>query len=279
MLEGGRHVADIALVYPIESLWASFVPQLRGTRGPEVARIAKTFHDAEEALFRAQRDFDIVDSDALATATVSGDALRVGSHSFHALVLPAVSVLPLGVLRKARDLVRAGGAVIAIGDLPVNSPAEFPSAEAGAMVREMFGSSGQVPGLPSAKAGRGPAPRGVYLPFQEAKRLPQVLSELIEPDLLAAAGSPVRYRHFNKAGQEFYFIINDSPAKLSEELAIRAEGRARAWNPDTGEVASASPSNARWQVSLRPYGSVFLSFNRARKPRRPQNIGKSFSDE
>jgi hypothetical protein len=267
MLEGGRHASDIALVYPKESLWAAFVPQRRGARSPELARIDGAYRAAQEALFRAQRDFDILDSAAIAGAKVSRDGLSTGRENYRALVLPAVNVLPIETLRRARELVRRGGTVVAIGELPVNSTAEFPSAEAQAIVRELFGAE-KTPATTAVHCRKGGG-AGVYLPIPEVQRLPQVLKDLLEPDLAAGAGSAIRYRHFRKAGREFYFVINDSARSLSETVALRAEGRASAWNPDTGEVTALAAAGGRAAIQLRPYGSVFLSLTGSRKPRRP----------
>ncbi len=142
-LRGGHQVADIAVLYPTESLWTRFVPSRHWTReAAAAARIESLYRTAAESLFASQRDFTFIDSRALGEATVESSALVHGQLRWRVIVLPGVDTLPLAAWENLAKFVRQGGAVIALGALPANSESEFPSARVQALAKEIFGESG-----------------------------------------------------------------------------------------------------------------------------------------
>ena len=117
-LAGGHQVADIALLYPVESLWPQFRP--RGT-GPMIRPVrppSKTPGARRpRACLPAQRDFTVIDSRTLAEARVESGALVHGNLRWRVVVLPGVDTLPqaawenLDAIRpQRRDRHRAGSA-------------------------------------------------------------------------------------------------------------------------------------------------------------------------
>ena len=87
MLRGGHQVADLAVVYPAESLWTRFVPSPHWALAASGAnRIDQLWRDALEGLFAGRRDFTVIDSRTLREAkveqgTLVHGALRWGSWS------------------------------------------------------------------------------------------------------------------------------------------------------------------------------------------------------
>ncbi len=95
-LRGGRQVTDIAVVYPIESLWPNYTPSAQWTpSSPEIKHVADTFHTVSDTLFANRRDFTYIDSRTLAEARVVGDALKYNNLEWRVVVLPAVDTLPM----------------------------------------------------------------------------------------------------------------------------------------------------------------------------------------
>lgn len=255
ILVGSKHVADIAVVYPLESLWSAFVPQRSWATGPEVADIDHVYRDVLDSLFHGRRDFDIVDSSVLESATVEDGALHVNHERYRLVVLPATDVLPLQATRKLSALVSAGGSVVAVGARPENTPGEFPSDEARSLLEGIFGSRRGV---------------GIELPAGLAWLLSDLADRLIEPDLSTTAHSPLRYRHVRQREEEFYFLLNHSSLPLSTHVRLRAEGTARLWDCATGAVSALEPdtdsSGATWPVKLPAHGAAFISIPHSRKP-------------
>jgi hypothetical protein len=75
MMRGGHQVTDIAVLYPIESIWPAFIPAYHGATAESAARrVENVFDGASSALFGANRDFAYVDSQALCEAKAEREA-------------------------------------------------------------------------------------------------------------------------------------------------------------------------------------------------------------
>ncbi|NPV80670.1 MAG: hypothetical protein HPY52_10405 [Firmicutes bacterium] len=70
---------------------------------------------------------------------VAGPALVVGKESFHAVIIPPASTISRETARLLREFYDAGGTVIAIGAVPVNSPRQALDPEVVEAMRGIFG--------------------------------------------------------------------------------------------------------------------------------------------
>jgi hypothetical protein len=270
-LRGGHQFADIAVLYPTESLWTKFVPSRHWTgEASAAARIQNLYRTAAESLFASQRDFTFIDSRALKEATVESSALMHGELRWRVVVLPGVDTMPRAAWENLAEFIRRGGVVIAIGALPANSESEFPSAYVQALAKEIFGES-----VTESSSIRGPQSHvnaaggtGIYLPFGLESLLPLVLDGLLEPDVkVAEARSPLRVTHRSLENHEVYFVINDSAEPWTGQVDFAATGASERWNPATGKrLESLTDSTA--QLSLEPYGAALFRFASAKPSRR-----------
>ena len=77
MLDGGKHIAPVAVYYPIESLWAEYLPSEKVVHEIPHSDIARhsdaTFTDSCRALMSNQLDFDIIDAEGLKSAKIKSD--------------------------------------------------------------------------------------------------------------------------------------------------------------------------------------------------------------
>jgi hypothetical protein len=270
-LRGGHQVADIAVLYPVESLWTKFVPSRHWTHdSPGTVEIEGLYRATAESLFQSQRDFTFVDSRALTEARVKAGALVHGQLRWRAVILPGADTLPLAAWKNLARFVRQGGVVIALGALPTNSESEFPSARVAALAREIFGEGGagvaasQEPRSHANASGGG----GIFLPSGLDGLLPLVLDRLLPPGVkVNEARSPLRVTHRRLDESEVYFVINDSAHAWSGRLDFAATGAGERWNPATGrrdEIVMASDT----PLSLEPYGAAFYRFASANPPPR-----------
>jgi hypothetical protein len=268
-LWGGHQVADIALVYPVESVWAKFLPARRGsTDSPEARLIESAYRGAGDSLFGSCRDFTYVDSQALGESAVDAGALTHGKLRWRVVVLPAVDTLPAAVWEKLADFWRTGGVVVALDALPANSETEFPSARVQALGREIFGESRSAAEAFVPRSRRNAAGGvGIYLPAGTRALLPTVLNAVLEPDVAAVGGkSPIRATHRSIDGNEVYFVINDSGAPFEGDVTVTGTGAGKLWNPATGEGTRLTSGTVK--LSLEPYGGAILRFPSARIPER-----------
>ena len=264
MLTGGHQVADIAVLYPVESIWPQFTPATQGARGsPATVKVEHTYRLVSDSLYGAGRDFTYVDSRALAAAKAADGALVHGKLRWRAVVLPCADTLPLAAWENLARFWRKGGVVIAVGALPANSATEFPSARVRKLTREMFGEAGGARVVTNDAGGA-----GIFLPPGSEALLPLVLNGVLEPDVFTGgARGPIHATHRQIDGHEVYFLINDSGEAWEGEVRVTGQGQGERWNPATGATTPLA-TDGRAKLRLDPYGAVLLRYAEAKPVRR-----------
>ncbi|MFQ5811376.1 MAG: glycosyl hydrolase, partial [Armatimonadota bacterium] len=260
LLTGGHQATDIAVVYPIESLWPRFTPaRHRATDSPSAAEVEQVFDGVSEGLFAARRDFTYIDSRTLAEGAVADGAVVHGDMRWRVIVLPYVDTLPDAAWRKLAELERTGGVIVAVAARPTNSAREFPSARTVQLGERMLGTSAE----PSvASYGRG---TGIYLPRSAAGLLPMMLDTLLEPDAeVRDDRSPIRMTHRRIDGREVYFLINDSGEQIDETVSLCVSGSGKRWDPATGDVSPVT-SGEGLPLHLGPHEGIIYTFGEARE--------------
>jgi len=149
----GTTVADIAILYPIESLQATY-----HFGGPHSAYTGGVSADEDNYMRLGEclslvlrRDFFYLHPEILqqrCTVIPKGDnnsqtLLRLNNMvnpvEFRTLILPSMNVIGLETLRKVRDFFMSGGHVIAVGRLPQGAAEKGKDAEVLALLEEIFG--------------------------------------------------------------------------------------------------------------------------------------------
>lgn len=255
LLKGGRHVADIAVLFPIESLQAFYSFNAPGNSA-ELPWGTYAYHDAdyqavgEMLLSELHRDFTFVHPDALGSdkLRVRGRMLemanKVNREQYRALVLPGGEVLSVAALRKIKAFWDAGGAVIATSLLPSRSAEFGKDAEVRQLVSEMFGEpagAGAEPAIRRNAAGG----QAVFLAKPSARLLGATLERLkLAPDVsfrgpVETSGNGVfGYIHRHRDGRDIYYFGNsgDTPVDTLVTLRGRLTG-IEFWNPHDGTVS------------------------------------------
>ena len=264
MLRGGHQVTDVAVLYPIESVWPHFVPAYRGATDESAARrVENVFDGVSAALYGANRDFAYVDSQALRQAKVADGTLTQGDLRWRVLVLPAVETLPLEAWENVATFWRTGGVVIALGTRPVNSEVEFGSPRVQAIAGELFGAA-EAPCQVTNPAGG----VGVLLPTAMIALVPRLVDSLFERDAVCAeTKAPVKITRRRIDGQEVYFAINDSDAVWEGKLRFCGRGVSEQWDPATGAMTPLA-DGTQVPLQLGPYGALLFRSATANAPKR-----------
>jgi len=147
LLQHGRHVADVAVLYPIAALQTAYKfdgghhpvpaldpePKINGEAAPREGGITPPeidYQDIGEALFHGLRvDYTYLHPDVLSgRCTVEGQRLilnnRENREEFRVLFLPGGDTLSVAAAAKIQEFYDKGGVVIATSKLPSKS-AEF----------------------------------------------------------------------------------------------------------------------------------------------------------
>ena len=264
VLRGGHQVTDVALLYPIESVWPKFTPSRQGdTNSPAAQAVSRVHTIARDSLYAGGRDFTYVDGRALAEAKVEDGELVSGNLRWRMVVLPGTDTLPLAAWRNIERFWREGGAVIAVGARPANSDEQFPCPEVESIARTVFGESA-LPGTCANAAGG----VGVYLPTGSESLLPVILDRVLAKDVdPCGTGTGLHATHRRIDGAEVYFVINDAGSPWQGDLSVSASGKGELMDPGTGTTTRVADAS-RIPVDLAPYGGVVLRFESALKPDR-----------
>jgi hypothetical protein len=244
LLSGGRHVAKVLVLYPLNSIWANYVPQERNAIGDI---IEADYYYLTDALLRLHYDFDFVDEETLAEAAFGNGTMRFRDEEYSLLIVPPVTHVRRSTLTALRTFVRKGGKVIADTLLPVS----FLDGKNNGAVREvaklfrvnsssvledfLMGDSGTLKTISRHSnvffiSGKGLSASG------DRKILRDVLLRCLEPDVTVSDGN-VFYLHREKNGRDIYFFTNTSttPA-LGVEISFERTGRPELWDLETGRT-------------------------------------------
>jgi hypothetical protein len=271
-VSGGHQVAEVGVVYPVESVWTRFTPsRIYANESAGAVQIEQAFRNVSDALYAAGRDFTYVDSRALCESRVENGALVHGKLRWRILVLPAADTLPLEAWENLDRFVSEGGILIAIGSLPANSETDFPSRQVQALAKTIFHEPGKgLQGSTNANHGA-----GIYLPTGWTSRLGAQLNRLLPPELAANGGAKqevpaIKYTHRRIDGREVFFVINDSAASWRGDITLAVEGPGEQWDPATGLSKTCSTGD-RIPLELPGYGATIFTFAKT-KPTRPLRL-------
>ncbi len=217
-----RHVADIAVLYPIATLQGSH--HLDGPLGYYQGGVAvpeADYLDVGETLIAAGRDYTFLHPDVLdERCTIEDNELLLKNEihpgRFKVLVLPGHKTIRWSNLRKIKAFHDAGGKVIATGELPQKSAEFGHDADVAGAIATMFAKK------PDAATLR--------------ERLDNALAVY---DVECEGGRPPRYIHKVKDEVHIYLFANIEPTALDTHMRLRGRLELEAWDPHTGNVQPA----------------------------------------
>jgi hypothetical protein len=152
MLQGGRHIADIGILYPIASLQGSY--HFTSGNDPGMGGIIPgeaDYLDIGEMLsLDIRRDFTYVHPEILdEKCEVRGDRMllmnEVNSEEFGLFIIPGSRTIQLNNLRKIKSFYDQGGVVVATSALPDHSAEAGRDGEVQEIIKSIFGEDAYQP--------------------------------------------------------------------------------------------------------------------------------------
>lgn len=135
LLSLGRHVAPVAMLYPMRTYWSKGWDDL----------FAKESGFLNEYLARLHYDYDFIDERNLLMAEIEDGYLRIADEAYPILVLPAVSALQNdAVVAKLERFANNGGAIVFSGRLPSATQEEGESASVKHRMEQLLSISDRV---------------------------------------------------------------------------------------------------------------------------------------
>jgi hypothetical protein len=115
LLSGGKHIAKVAVLWPMNAMFATYTPQSHNALGD---RTERDFNTLTDLLLRLHYDYDYLDEDVLANAELDGNSIRVHDEAYELVILPPMAHLKLSTLEKLEKFVAEGGRVLGMIFLP-----------------------------------------------------------------------------------------------------------------------------------------------------------------
>ena len=241
LLQQGRHVADVAYFIGEDT------PKMTGVRKPELP---------------AGYNFDYINAEVIEQRLKVKDGRFVlpDGMSYRLLVLPELDTMRPELLKKIRDLVKAGGTIL--GRPPSRSPSlqDFPACdqEVQKLANEVWaGCDGEQ--SKHSSFGKGQVFRNVDLTYV-------LNSTEVGPDISGIPPQKIVWTHRSSDAAEIFFLSNQSeePARISP--VFRVLGKApEFWNPVNATWSrpaafKAVVAGTRVPIEIEPRGSLFVIF-------------------
>jgi hypothetical protein len=275
LLQGGRHVADISVLYPIAAMQAGYAYDPSGKHpkwGTSLPPEVDYLRISDMLTCEVRRDFTFLHPDALAEkCTLKNDTLCLtnacNAESYKVMIITGGKVIERRALQKIKSFYENGGQVIATTCLPLKAAERGGDDESGNVIREMFSAEGGK--KTNAKGGA-----TYFLPVANALTLQQALDDLLpvadvrfEGELhISSGGGALSYLHKVKEGKQIYHFANSSDTALDIHVRLRGKMKPEMWNPHDGTmtqpeytlVKENGVEFTRVRLMLEPVKSLFV---------------------
>lgn len=273
LLEGGNRVADIALLYPIESLeaWYELDNPNRPTIGKDVPPYTDYNRIGDMLTGQIRQDFTFVHPEEL-----QKDKYRIQDgkifldtkqthQAYKLLIMPAAKVLSVETLKKIQAYYNAGGKILATHLLPSKSSEFGRDEEVVTIIRQIFNIDpmGNMP-QESTSTRNDKGGEAIFLPLAEKDALAEAIAALLpDPDVkidaVEALNQPdaltrpllgvneyrnlpseklgqLSYIHKQKDGKDIYLFANSTDKAVNTWVTLKGDLKLECWNPHTGAI-------------------------------------------
>lgn len=270
ILQGGRHISDIAVLYPIEDLENAYYFEWDGH--PYYGGPAPEHQNYQEIgawlSEKIRKDFTFLHPEVLVENCLIKDGKiklnnTVNFEDYKVLIIPGVDVLSLSALKKIKEFLLSGGTVIAAGKLPNFSAEQGKDGELREMISEIFTPSTDKYTLKEFENGG----KAYHINNATKENLDEVLkASKIEFDAELKTDRDydgyISYIHKEIDGKEFYYITNCNGDEAQISLSVLSHKKFELWNPHSAtksEIQSVFADNRQhFELKLNPHSSLVL---------------------
>lgn len=267
----GRHVADIAVLYPIHTLQGEhyldgpLTPYRGGVEIPQtdyvdVGNWLTTF---------IGKDYVFLHPEVLDEKCSINDGNlylqnEVNWGSFRVIIIPSCKTILTSNLKKIENFYDSGGTVIFTTRLPSKSVEFGKDSEVALLVRSIFNDVGIMRTTVKTNKNGGNA---VFIPSPNQKKLSEALrQDEVLFDVNYSINEDLRYIHKIVDGRDIFYFANIGASSIETSLKIRGEFDFEKWDPHTGKVKSvkteieknSGSTLTRINLHLEPFYSYFL---------------------
>lgn len=208
LLSQGYHVADVAILYPVEPVVAG-----KGNQSPNMA------FDFARKLYDNAIDFDFIDYESFNRAVVVNSEIQVSGEKFKIIVVPSMITMKHSTLEKLIRFKQSGGIVINLGDIPVSTD------KWGADMKKL---------QPYLNKYLSKEDKGQMVLFNQTDSAVQYVKNILLTDFSIISGNSEKpyYIHRRIGKRDVYAIYN---VDKGTECRFRAIGDVEYWDAWTGK--------------------------------------------
>jgi alpha-L-rhamnosidase len=280
MLSGGRHVAKLALLWPINAMFAAYLPH-QHTVDSRV--IEAGLNVVTDLLLRLHHDFDYLDEDVLADAQIADGRLVVRGEEYELLVVPPMPYLRSSTVDALERFSSAGGRVLGLLRAPRHAFGPDGIIDVEERIQALWGDSttakGNETGFEVSTYGADPVtaafvhgdPAALATPPGDlrdlfAAALDRAIRSLIRPDV-EISNPDLFVLHRRRDDSDMYFVANTTFETQRAEFRLPGEPSPLMFDPTSGETTTVRAWNedgfTTVDLELPPVGSTFVVTGRA----------------
>lgn len=277
----GRHVADIAIVYPISSLLGEH--SFDGPKGP--SNIDGWIDPANEYYKNAVSEIDYIDLANWLTNVAGKDftflhpeildekcriadgELHLGNktnwESYKILIVPSCKTISISNLQKIVDFYKHGGKLIFTTRLPFKSVETGKDKRIVSLMRSIL-PKGEAEGtiLSNSKGGK-----VCFINHPDGIKLLEVLQQMNNSfDVDYPVNEDIRYIHKVIGNRNLFYFANIGGTAIKTQVKLRGDFNLEGWDPHIGELQKLIKEKTRNNdtffstiiLNLKPYHSFFL---------------------
>lgn len=253
LLQGGRKVADIGVLYPFESLagWFQFDNPENVRQGKYISPETDYLKISDLLTNEIRRDFTFVHPEYFLDKkyVIEDGKVKLKNpenfQEYKVMFLTGCNVISHRTLKKLKTFYENGGTVIATTQLPYKSSELGKDQIVIDLIQDIFGLNALAPDTSKIQmnsnenGGKGlfvpnPSKENLLAAFEETSTNADVsFSENIE---IKSKLGKFSYLHKVKDGKDVYFFANSSDDSIETDVLIRGKLKLECWNPHTGNT-------------------------------------------
>lgn len=266
LLQGGRHVADIAVVYPITDLQSHYYfSDKKAYEGGEIPVYSDYMDIGELLSLSIRKDFTYIHPNVLnEKCSVKNGKLfmnnKTNFEQFSVIIVPCMEVISIKNIEKIKEFYDNGGAIIFSHISPKKVVEQNCDDKVNEIIKQM---------LSNDNTGKG---RAYMMPECSEQSLNKALNHVfnnfdvdITMDNVLENGY-FSYIHKVKNNIDIYFFANSSETSICTEILLKGELCPILLDPHTGKEAPANYEHimhniqayTKINISLEPVRSIFV---------------------
>jgi len=252
LLQGGRRVSEIGVMYPFEELAGWF-------RFDNPGKIRQGFYVSPETDYQKvsnlltneiRRDFTFVhpeffleDKYSIKNGMVKLEN-KENFQEYKTMIISGCNTISYLTLEKLKAFYDNGGTIISTTKLPHKSSELGADEKVIALIKEIFGANPlETDTVSIISNNNSKGGKAIFIPRPSKETLQTALSAIqadvqFQPNPTSVELGKFSYIHKIRDGKHIYYFANSSNETIDTEVLLRSKLKLKRWDPHTGEISA-----------------------------------------